>query len=61
MTATPFGEVRMKVGEGPHGLTVSPEYDDCRLAAEKHGVAVREVMESARQAWRSRGGGHTAL
>lgn len=48
---TPFGKVRMKVGERDGVMTASPEYDDCRAAAEKHRVALRDVMAAANQAW----------
>ena len=48
---TPFGEIRMKVGERDGVITVSPEYEDCRAAAEKHGVALRQVMAAATEAW----------
>ena len=45
---TKFGEIRMKVGllDG-EPVTASPEYEDCRKAAETHGVAVRKVYEEA--------------
>ena len=48
---TPFGPVRMKVGERPGIITASPEYEDCRKAATLHGVPLREVMSAARDAW----------
>lgn len=45
---TSFGEVRMKVGfiQGTQ-IAASPEYEDCRKAAEAHGVPVRQVYEEA--------------
>jgi hypothetical protein len=52
--ATPYGEVRVKVGrrEGaPVGAT--PEYDDCLARAREHGVAVREVLAAAMAAFRA--------
>jgi uncharacterized protein (DUF111 family) len=30
-------------------LNVSPEYDDCALAAKKHGAPLKEVYESAKR------------
>jgi uncharacterized protein (TIGR00299 family) protein len=49
---TPFGPVRMKLGTlGEQVITASPEFIDCRTAAEAHGVAVRIVMDAARKAW----------
>lgn len=49
--STPFGEVRMKIGERADGLTVGPEYEDCRAAAQRHGVSLREVIAAANAAW----------
>jgi hypothetical protein len=40
-----FGSVRVKVIHGPDGESqFSPEYDDCKRAAKKSGVALREVV-----------------
>ncbi len=51
---TPFGPVRMKLGTlGEQIVTASPEFVDCRAAAEAHGVAVRTVMDAARKAWQA--------
>ncbi|MBI2440022.1 MAG: nickel pincer cofactor biosynthesis protein LarC [Lentisphaerae bacterium] len=45
---TPFGEVRVKIGRWRGAdVTVAPEYEDCRRAAEKAGVSVRAVYEAA--------------
>jgi len=45
---TPFGAVRVKLGRrGGRVVTVSPEFADCRSAAEAHGVPVREVLAAA--------------
>jgi uncharacterized protein (TIGR00299 family) protein len=54
---TPYGVVRMKIGER-HGRVVSfaPEYDDCVSAARSAGVPLREVMQAAVLAWRSKVG-----
>lgn len=44
--ATPYGPVRVKVVSGIDGQRdFSPEYDDCKRAARKHGVPLREVVE----------------
>ena len=44
--ATPLGAVRVKVVRGLDGRSeFSPEYDDCKRAAKKHGVALRDVVE----------------
>ncbi|MBI3855230.1 MAG: LarC family nickel insertion protein, partial [Planctomycetes bacterium] len=51
--ATRYGEIRVKVGllDGEE-LKASPEYEDCRAAAEKHGVPLAKVMEAARGAYK---------
>lgn len=48
---TPFGEVGMKIGERDGAVTVSPEYEDCKEAAQKHSVPLREVIAAANVAW----------
>jgi uncharacterized protein (TIGR00299 family) protein len=52
--STPFGAIRMKVGERGGVLTAGPEYEDCRAAAERHHVPLREVMHAATTAWSAR-------
>jgi len=48
---TKFGEVRVKLGRlGGELLTASPEYEDCRRAAARGGIALKEVYEEARRA-----------
>ena len=52
---TRWGKVRVKTS-GAHGrepTTISPEYDDCRRIAAEHNVALRVVMEEARDAARA--------
>jgi pyridinium-3,5-bisthiocarboxylic acid mononucleotide nickel chelatase len=58
---TRFGRIRVKVsgarGAGANvqddrAVTIAPEYDDCRRAALEHRVALRVVMEEARDAAR---------
>jgi len=45
---TPYGPVRMKTARLPDGTTkCAPEYDDCKQAAEVHGVPLRVVYEAA--------------
>jgi hypothetical protein len=45
---TAFGIVRVKLGlwRGVE-MNAMPEYEDCRAAAEKHGVPVKQVMQAA--------------
>lgn len=54
---TPFGHIRVKVGERKGVVTASPEFGDCRVAAEKHNVALREVITAANLAWSAEGKG----
>jgi uncharacterized protein (TIGR00299 family) protein len=45
---TPYGRIRVKVALlGGAVRSVAPEYDDCRRAAEQHGVALRQVYDAA--------------
>lgn len=50
---TAYGEVRVKVGVWRgRQVSVSPEYEDCRRAAARHGVAISDVYDAARAAVR---------
>lgn len=44
---TRYGDIRIKIGTADGTETASPEYEDCRRAAEEHGVPVREVYNEA--------------
>ena len=45
---TPYGPVRVKQGWlGDELVTASPEWEDCRAAAEKSGVPAKEVYRTA--------------
>ncbi len=49
--ATPYGDVRIKIGEWKGADVVrAPEMDDCIARAEAHGVPVRAVYEAAQRA-----------
>jgi uncharacterized protein (TIGR00299 family) protein len=51
---TPLGPVRVKlklIGDVP--IAVSPEYDDCRALAARHGLPLQAVMERVTHAARS--------
>jgi uncharacterized protein (TIGR00299 family) protein len=52
---TPYGAIRMKIGERGDVVTVAPEYEDCRAAAEAVGASLQDVMASARIAWSQKG------
>jgi uncharacterized protein (TIGR00299 family) protein len=51
---TPYGRIRVKhvdgVGRSGARQLVSPEYDDCKKAAKRAGVALREVVQAAEEA-----------
>jgi len=48
---TEFGRIRVKIAEDASGvLSPQPEFDDCRAAAERHGVPIRRVMAAAQRA-----------
>ena len=51
--ATPYGKVRVKVGRLAGAVVnVAPEFEDCRQAAERQGVPLKEVMAAALSAFR---------
>lgn len=53
--ATAYGEVGVKVGRrAGRVLNAWPEFEECRRAAETHGVPVKEVQQAALTAWRAR-------
>ena len=47
---TPFGSISVKVARWDDYTRVTPEYDDCRRAAEDYGVPLSAVMAAARAA-----------
>jgi uncharacterized protein (TIGR00299 family) protein len=50
--ATPYGPVRMKVSHYNGAVTqATPEYEDCRAAALKAGVPLKEVQQAAQHAY----------
>ncbi len=50
--STRFGDIPVKVSEGPYGPPqVKPEFDACERAAEAFGVPVREVLAEVLAAW----------
>jgi hypothetical protein len=50
---TQFGRVRVKVARsGEHVANIAPEYEDCRWAAVKNGVPLKEVYAAAEEAAR---------
>ncbi|MBO0723800.1 MAG: nickel pincer cofactor biosynthesis protein LarC, partial [Blastocatellia bacterium] len=53
---TAYGQIRIKIARGQDGRVINyaPEFEDCRAAAELHGVAVREVQIAALNAYLSK-------
>ncbi len=52
--ATPFGRIRIKlIRDDAGGASVSAEYDDCKRAARRAGVPLREVVRAAEEAGRA--------
>ena len=52
--STPFGEIRMKVGEGGGVRTATPEFEDCKAAARRSGAPLRDVLAAARSAFETK-------
>lgn len=50
---TPWGEVPIKIARWPSGeiSNASPEFEDCRRIAERHGVPLKRVMQEAMRAY----------
>lgn len=50
--ATPYGDIRIKIGSlAGEALNAAPEFEDCRAAAARHRVAVKQVQQAAIAAW----------
>ena len=48
---TPFGSISVKIARlGEQMVNATPEYDDCRRAAEQHGVPLKQVYQAALEA-----------
>jgi pyridinium-3,5-bisthiocarboxylic acid mononucleotide nickel chelatase len=57
---TPFGDVTVKLGKlNGKIVQVAPEFESCRAAAEKSGVSLKVVYESAQQAFNSSASGRS--
>ena len=50
---TEYGQIRVKVSRARDGrmMNVSPEFEDCRAAAEKHQVGLRDAQMAALKAY----------
>jgi uncharacterized protein (TIGR00299 family) protein len=52
--STSYGDIRIKVGSlSGIALNIAPEFEDCRAAAARHSVPVKEVQQAALAAYRS--------
>ncbi|MCP4591102.1 MAG: nickel pincer cofactor biosynthesis protein LarC [bacterium] len=57
---TPFGPLRVKVGtRAGVTYTACPEHEDCRQAAEAHGVPLKTVVQAAQMVWEQAQGSGT--
>ena len=46
--STPYGDIRIKIGSlSGEALNAAPEFEDCRAAAARHRVAVKQVQQAA--------------
>jgi pyridinium-3,5-bisthiocarboxylic acid mononucleotide nickel chelatase len=53
---TEWGAISIKIGLlNGEVVNYAPEYEDCRVVAEKHGVPLKQVMQAAIAAWRAQG------
>jgi uncharacterized protein (TIGR00299 family) protein len=51
---TPYGRIRIKlIRDDAGGVAVSAEYDDCKRAARRAGVPLRDVVRAAEEAGRA--------
>jgi hypothetical protein len=52
---TQWGEVRIKLGlRGERVLNATPEFEDCRLVAQRAHVPIKDVQAAAAAAWLAR-------
>jgi uncharacterized protein (DUF111 family) len=50
--STPYGELQVKIGSlKGEELNATPEFEDCRAAAERHNVPVKQVILAAAAAY----------
>ncbi len=53
---TEWGGIRIKLGAlNGEVVNFAPEYEDCRVIAERHAVPLKQVMQAAVSAWRAQG------
>jgi uncharacterized protein (DUF111 family) len=46
--STQYGDIRVKVGSlAGEEMNAAPEFEDCKAAAERHKVAVKQIQQAA--------------
>ena len=57
---TAFGSVSLKIARLEDAAArISPEYEDCRRCAQRHGITVEEVRREALRVYNSEHGEHS--
>jgi pyridinium-3,5-bisthiocarboxylic acid mononucleotide nickel chelatase len=52
---TPYGKIRMKIGsQAGEERNAAPEFEDCRAAAGRHGVPLKQVQQATIAAYRNK-------
>jgi uncharacterized protein (DUF111 family) len=45
---TPYGDIRIKIGSrNNETYNAAPEFEDCRAAAAKHNIPIKQVQQAA--------------
>lgn len=58
--STAYGNIRIKVGMlNGETITASPEYEDCKTAAQKHNIPLKKAYEAALHEYSKRSGGES--
>jgi hypothetical protein len=50
---TPYGKIRVKIAEiSPNLNKISPEFEDCRRAAQEHGIPITQIYQETIRSFR---------
>lgn len=50
---TPYGKIRVKIAEiSPNIKKISPEFEDCRRAAQEHGIPITDIYQETIRSFR---------
>jgi hypothetical protein len=50
---TPYGKIRVKIAEfSPNLKKISPEFEDCRRAAQEHGIPITQIYQETIRSFR---------